>query len=305
MALPQTVQVLAPAKINLALHVTGQREDGYHLLDSLVGFTQLGDTLTVTAPGKGNLSASGAFGGQVPADRTNSVFKVADYAWPDMPMSFHLHKELPVASGIGGGSADAAACYRAISMLRRIVEADDGPLMMTEQRIAGLAKIGADIPMCVHSEAARVTGIGEEIIRLEDMPAMPTLLVNPGVSVSTPAVFKALEKRQNPAMGEIPRVPDVVSLVEWLSAQRNDLQDAAQSVFPQITSVLQALRRVQGCALARMSGSGATCFGLFSDKDALQAAAKRMKADHPDWWVRASVINGAVSSAPYRIRSTT
>jgi 4-diphosphocytidyl-2-C-methyl-D-erythritol kinase len=233
------------------------------------------------------------------------VFKVADYAWPDMPMSFHLHKELPVASGIGGGSADAAACYRAISMLRRIVDADDGPLMMTEQRVAGLAEIGADIPMCVHSEAARVTGIGEEITRLEDMPAMPILLVNPGVSVSTPAVFKALEKRQNPAMGEIPRIPDAGSFVEWLSVQRNDLQDAAQSVFPQIKSVLQALRRVQGCALARMSGSGATCFGLFSDKEALQAAVKRVKADHPDWWVRASVINGAVSSAPYRIRSTT
>lgn len=305
MSVPHTVQVLAPAKINLALHVIGQRADGYHLLDSLVAFAAVGDTLTVTAPGNGGLSLSGPFAGQVPQDGSNFILQVAERAWPEMHMSFHLHKELPVASGIGGGSADAAACYRAIAMLRRINLPDDTTLLLTDDRVAALADLGADIPMCVHSEPAHVKGIGEDIALLEDMPELPVVLVNPGVAVSTPTVFKALKHRQNSPMTALPKALDASGFVRWLADQRNDLQEPACRAVPEITPVLAALSETQGCALARMSGSGATCFGLFDGQNAASEAAQRLKQDHPEWWVRPTVINGPSKASPQRMRSTT
>ena len=305
MSVPQTVQVLAPAKINLALHVTGQRKDGYHLLDSLVGFAASGDTLTVTAPGNGGLSLSGPFARQVPQDRSNFILQMAERAWPDMEMSFHLHKELPVASGIGGGSADAAACYRAIAMLRRIALPDDNTMLLTDERIAALADLGADIPMCVHSEAAHVQGIGEEITLLEDMPALPVVLVNPGVAVSTPIVFKVLKNRQNAPMTLLPKALDASGFVRWLAEQRNDLQEPACDTVPEIKPVLAALAVAQGCVLARMSGSGATCFGVFDSQGAASEAAGALKQHHPEWWVRPTVVNGPSRASPQRMRSTT
>lgn len=305
MTVPHTVQVLAPAKINLALHVTGQRDDGYHLIDSLVGFTRLGDTLTVTAPGCGELSVSGPFGRDVPTDGSNLICKMAEHVWPEMRMSFHVHKELPVASGIGGGSADAAACYRAIAMLRQLSGEGDEPLLMTDDKIAALAGLGADIPMCVYSEAALVQGIGEDIRPVADLPALPILLVNPGIGVSTPAVFKALVNKSNPATAPLVDVLNGHAFLDWLDDQRNDLQGPACDLMPQIPKVLECLRSMTGCSLVRMSGSGATCFGLFHDCEVIKQAAAQIKEAYPSWWVRATVINGPSLAAPHRMRSTT
>lgn len=305
MTVPHTVEALAPAKINLALHVTGQRDDGYHLLDSLVGFTQLGDTLTLTAPGQGELSVSGPFGRDVPTDGSNLICKVAEQAWPEIRVSFHLHKELPVASGIGGGSADAAACYRAIALLRQLKSERESLSYLSDEKIAALASLGADIPMCVHSMPAVVRGIGEDIRSVTDLPSLPILLVNPGIAVSTPAVFNALVEKSNTAMEPLAVAPGREAFLDWLGRQRNDLQAPACTLVPVIDEVLACLGKAQGCALARMSGSGATCFGLFRASKEARQAERWIKEINPSWWVQASVINGPPMSAPYRIRSTT
>lgn len=305
MPVQQTVQVPAPAKINLALHITGQRDDGYHLLDSLVGFAEIGDTLTISAPARSGLSVSGAFAESVPTDKSNFIFKVAERAWPDMDISFHLHKELPVASGIGGGSADAAACYRGIAMLRRLLDPEDSSFLMSDYKVAALVDLGADIPMCVRSEFVQVQGIGEQVRALKNMPALPAVLVNPGVPVSTPAVFKSLTFKSNSPMSPCPEEPDAQALICWLAEQRNDLQRPACAVAPDIQTVLDALIDQEGCRLARMSGSGATCFGLFHSSVHAHAAEQCLRSTNPTWWVRASTINGPSHAAPYLMRSTT
>lgn len=305
MTVPKTVQVLAPAKINLALHVTGQRDDGYHLLDSLVGFTRLGDTLTLTTPGEGELSVSGPFGQDVPTDGSNLIYRVAQQAWPEMRVSFHLYKELPVASGIGGGSADAAACYRAIALLRHPSSERDSLLYLSDEKIAMLASLGADIPMCVHSMPALVRGIGENIRSVPDLPSLPILLINPGIAVSTPTVFNALVEKSNTEMEPLADAPGRDAFLDWLGRQRNDLQGPACTVVPVIDEVLACLGKAEGCALARMSGSGATCFGLFRESEEARQAERWIREIHPSWWVQASVINGPPMSAPYRMRSTT
>lgn len=300
-----TVQVLAPAKINLALHVTGERSDGYHLLDSLVAFTRFGDTLTATAPGNGEFSVSGSFARDVPTDSSNLICKVAQQVWPEAKVSFHLHKDLPVASGIGGGSADAAASYRAIAALRQLSGAGESSLILTEDRIGDLARLGADIPMCVHSETARVRGIGNDIEPLTDLPALPIVLVNPGVAVSTPAVFQNLDEKTNSVMSPLRRAPNINEFLGWLCEQRNDLEKSACALFPEIQRVLDMLGSTEGCALARMSGSGGTCFGLFRNTDEAGRAAKEITAAQPLFWVKASVVNGPSAIAPQRMRSTT
>ena len=294
MVSPRSVRVFAPAKINLTLHVTGQRDDGYHLLDSLVTFASVGDVLTATLGAGEGLTVSGPFAGQVPTDDTNFIHKVVSHFQFEAPLSFHLEKNLPVASGIGGGSADAGACIRALVALN----GGQGALSVAE-----MMKIGADLPMCVAAQPARVRGVGEILEPRQALPELHLVLVNPGVAVSTPEVFAALASRQNAPMTPMPDGPDRFG--QWLAAQRNDLQDAAIGIAPEIARVLDALRSIPGCRLARMSGSGASCFGIFDTVQNAALAADHLSRAQPHWWVAAGDSNGSGRAAPQLMRSTT
>lgn len=262
--LPRACVEPAPAKINLCLHVTGRRPDGYHLLDSLVVFTELGDRVTV-APGPLSLAVTGPFAADLAGDEDNLCLRAARSVGADCAIT--LHKALPVASGIGGGSADAAAVLRALG-----------------RSPADPAGLGADVPVCLASVPARMTGVGEAVEPLPGLPALHLLLVNPRVAVPTPAVFRALKRRDNPALPVLPASPDAAALLGWLHGTRNDLQAAAIGIAPAIADVLAALRDA-GARLSRMSGSGATCFGVFADAAAAQAARDAIARARPGWWV--------------------
>lgn len=278
------VVVPAPAKINLALHVVGRRPDGYHRLDMLVAFARTGDVVTA-APGAGlSLALEGPFAVGLATEPDNLVLRaaraLADAAGlRDPGACLTLEKALPVASGIGGGSADAAATLVALD---RLWGTGFGP--------AGLAalaeRLGADVPMCVHGRTARVGGIGEIVEPAPDLPPHGLVLVNPGIPVATPAVFARLEQRENPPLPALPaRFADVAALAAWLAGTRNDLEAAATGLVPAIGMATAALRAAPGCRFARMSGSGATVFGLFDDAAAAGAAAGALRVARPDWWV--------------------
>ncbi|MHA7866579.1 MAG: 4-(cytidine 5'-diphospho)-2-C-methyl-D-erythritol kinase [Salipiger thiooxidans] len=285
-------RVFAPAKINLTLHVTGRRSDGYHLLDSLVSFAPVGDWLTV-APGEGlTLEVSGPEAAGVPDDMSNLALRAAALLAGHEGAALTLEKNLPAASGIGGGSADAAAALRGIATLsgevpQGFLELPDLLMQRHAERILGL---GADVPMCVLSHPLRARGIGERL-GLVTLPDVAAVLVNPRLPVSTPAVFKALETRDNPPMPDtLPEFPDAVALIGFLATMRNDLEAPALKVEPGIRAVLDALAGQGGCGLARMSGSGATCFGLFLSEDDARAAAQALTEAHPGWWVASGVL---------------
>ena len=266
------VEARAPAKINLTLHVTGQRADGYHLLDSLVAFAETGDRLRVAPAPELSLRVTGPRGADVPEGAENLVWRAAALAGGQAAIT--LEKHLPAASGIGGGSSDAAACLRALAAL-------DGRALT-----ADLRTLGADLPVCLLARAARMRGIGEEVAPVEGLPGLDAVLVNPGLPVATPAVFARLAQRDNPAMpASLPRWRDAADCARWLGTQRNDLEAPAQALCPQISAALARLRESAGCALARMSGSGATCFGLYPSRPAAEAAAASIAAQHPGWWV--------------------
>lgn len=289
--MPRRVSVFAPAKINLALHVTGQRADGYHLLDTLVAFASVGDRVVLdldTAPG---LTLAGPECTGVPADGRNLVARTLASFWPGVAPGITLEKNLPPASGIGGGSADAAATWRAMAALGGWPAPGVGEM-------ARLLSLGADIPMCLASRPARVTGIGETIQPLPALATLPAILVNPRVEVPTPAVFAALAHKESPALGPLPQdLGDAAALAGWLSAGRNDLEAPAISLVPAIAQVLGVLRALPGCRLARMSGSGATCFALLPDAAAAERAAESLQGDYPGWWVRAAMIDAVDRSA--------
>lgn len=264
----------APAKVNLALHVTGQRADGYHLLDTLVAFASVGDHLTAEPAGAFSLRVSGPEGAGVPEDDSNLVLRAARLCRGE-PRKFHLEKHLPTASGIGGGSSDAAAAVR---------------LMQGDYDAARMLALGADIPMCLNPVAARVQGIGEDITPLLTFPEMHAVLVNPRVAVSTPPVFKALADKNNPPLTALPGRPE--DFLSWLMEQRNDLQAPAEMLFPEITQTLNALQATAPL-LARMSGSGATCFAIYESQDQAKAAATDLQQAHPAWWVKPCVLGSA------------
>ncbi|MCW1931893.1 4-(cytidine 5'-diphospho)-2-C-methyl-D-erythritol kinase [Pararhodobacter zhoushanensis] len=263
------VSRLAPAKINLTLHVTGQREDGYHLLDSLVVFAEAGDLLTLrTGPGL-SLDLIGPCAAALAPEPDNLVLRAARLT-AAQGVAFTLDKQLPVASGMGGGSSDAAAA------LHLLAEARDLPLPGTE----ALMRLGADMPVCMAAPAPqRMRGLGERVDPVAGIPALWLLLVNPGQGLSTPAVFKAMTQRRNPAMPDaLPDCPDAESLCAWLAGMRNDLQAPAIALMPQIEALLADIGAQNGCLLARMTGSGATCFGIFTDETAMRAAATALSA---------------------------
>jgi len=268
-----TTKVFAPAKINLTLHVTGQRQDGYHLLDSYVVFADVGDTVTVEQAAKTALTLTGPLADGVPADPGNLCWRAADAF--GLPVAITLEKHLPMAAGLGGGSADAAAVIKAMEHLWGRPAPFDP------------AALGADVPVCMVGHAAQMKGIGDRVLPLYRQAPLHAVLVNPRVAVSTPDVFHALSRKSNPPMTPWPESGGFPAMVRWLSDQRNDLQAPAIALHPVIGTVLSALNVQDGCALSRMSGSGATCFALFATAADAQAGAARLIADHPDWWVTA------------------
>ncbi len=288
---PKTASYLAPAKINLALHVTGRRDDGYHLLDMLVVFTDHGDTIRVEAAQTDRFNVSGPFANTIPLDGTNLVLKARDalrhHAGRDLPpVAIHLQKNLPIASGIGGGSSDAAATLLALRDFWQL-----GTDFETLGTI-GLA-LGADLPMCLHGAAFGtpliVAGIGEELSPVR-LPSLSLLLINDGTGIATPDVFRALKSRDNPPLPSIAD-SDVTGLCDWLYTTRNDLLPATLSLAPQIAQSLDLLREY-GALYAQMSGSGATCFGIFTDANRAAHAAETIRSTHPDWLVTTCRTDG-------------
>ncbi len=266
--------VLAPAKVNLSLHITGRRNDGYHLLDSLVAFADVGDDLILSEADELSLGVSGQFSEGVPEDKRNLVWKAAVAAgWAGR---IELNKRLPHGAGIGGGSSDAAALLTAIG---------------AELSLDTVLALGADLPVCCAARAMRMQGIGEQLTEIA-LPSLYALLVNPGVHVPTAKIFGALEVRDNlPMPKDIPHFTSNVDCVDWLRSQRNDLEAAAISQAPVIGRLLEDLSDTSDALLARMSGSGATCFALYPTKKAAQKAAYELGCEHPHWWCAAVTLN--------------
>ena len=275
----------APAKLNLYLHVTGRRPDGYHLLDSLVAFADIGDEVTAAPAAALTLRVVGPFAaalaGPVEANLVwRAALLLARHLGREPAAALTLVKNLPVASGIGGGSSDAAAALRALTGLWQVRPA--------EGALDALAvALGADVPVCLACRASWVGGIGERIAPALPLPQAGVVLVNPGVPLATATVFA---RRTGPfsapaRFAETPR--DAVQLAALLAALGNDLTAAAVAIVPAIAEVLARLAAADGALLARMSGSGATCFALFATPQAAKAAAARLARDEPQWWVAA------------------
>lgn len=266
----------AHAKINLTLHVTGRRADGYHLLDSLVMFTTLGDVVTVAPADHLTLTIDGPFSANLIAGDNNLVERAARSFGVINGAAITLTKNLPIASGLGGGSADAAATLRALSRLWGMPIPD----------AATILKLGADVPVCMTSELSRMRGIGDRIDTMGPTPKHNILLVNPNIAVSTKQVFDELASRSNAQMADdMPDPFDTDNWTKWLLAQRNDLETPARISVPAIDDVLGSLRAQNGCALARMSGSGATCFAFFEDPNTCDAATTALRRSYPHWWI--------------------
>ncbi len=273
-----TVEGFAPAKVNLTLHVTGQRDDGYHVLDSLVVFADVGDRLWVSPDDGLSLTVTGPMAAGVPTDGRNLVLQAAELAGI-RDVAIRLEKHLPAEAGIGGGSSDAAATLRGLSALFDI------PLLAQSERL------GADVPVCLEATAARMTGTGEQVTSVSNLPDLPAVLINPGVPVATPPVFKALTRKVNSPMPKaLPRFQAVKDVLAWLATQRNDLQAPAIALHPEIGQALQHLRQLPEVGLARMSGSGASCFALFEHRDQADQAAAQLRQERPEWWVQSCTL---------------
>ncbi|MEB8387960.1 4-(cytidine 5'-diphospho)-2-C-methyl-D-erythritol kinase [Rhodobacteraceae bacterium KMM 6894] len=272
------VTAFAPAKINMTLHVTGRREDGYHILDSLVMFADVGDTISVRRADETTLTITGPMAAGVPTGQDNLALRAARMM--NTTAQITLDKHLPLAGGIGGGSSDAAATLRALSQLTGAPMPED------------VLALGADTPVCViGTGAARMCDIGIDVRNAPGMPVLHAVLVNPMKPVMTADVFRRLKKRDNPPMPDLPQGADTATLIAWLSDMRNDLQDAAIEAEPAIAQVFATLQVTPGCLLTRMSGSGGTCFGLYADAETAASAAGRLQESHPGWWVKATRLN--------------
>jgi 4-diphosphocytidyl-2-C-methyl-D-erythritol kinase len=286
--MPPPLATRAPAKINLTLHVLGRRADGYHELESLVAFAGTGDDLRLEPGPRLALRASGPTAALTGSDVDNLVLKaarlLADRVDGLQIGIFHLTKRLPVAAGIGGGSSDAAAALRLLARLNEL------PLSHPALREAARLT-GADVPVCLEPRARMMRGAGEALGAPLNLPRLFAVLVNPRVPVETPAVFKALGLRPGQALAgaEHPSV-ERSALIDILNAARNDLEPPALRIQPLIGEALGLLRQTRGCRLARMSGSGATVFGLYDDCEAAAAAAKVLRPARPDWWVKATSL---------------
>jgi 4-diphosphocytidyl-2-C-methyl-D-erythritol kinase len=279
----------ARAKVNLALHVVGRRDDGYHLLDSVVVFPPVADVVRATPAPDLTLEIAGPGAGALDGTplSANLVLRAATALRERLPSrpgaALRLDKRLPVAAGIGGGSADAAAALR---LLARLWGRDPADPVLREIALG----LGADVPMCLSSSPVRARGVGEVLEPLAPLPGLGIVLVNPGVALATAEVFRCLMRRDNPPI-PAPPPSDAAGFVAALAACRNDLEEPARAVSPAIDRVLAAIAASPGCRLARMSGSGATCFGLYDDPAAAGEAARVIGPAHPHWWVVAAPIS--------------
>jgi 4-diphosphocytidyl-2-C-methyl-D-erythritol kinase len=285
------------AKVNLTLRVVGRRVDGYHDLESVVAFADCADRLSLAPGPELNLKTTGPLAGACGEPSGNLVLKAAKLLGERMPGlkvgSFTLDKVLPVAAGIGGGSADAAAALRLLARLNGLAF-DDARLL----EVALLT--GADVPVCLSSRACDMTGIGETLLPLS-LPKMPCVMVNPRVPVATKDVFAELGLRNGELLvgaTDVMQAPawpeDGASVEDWvevLAANSNDLEAPATRIQPVIGEVLSALSATNGAWLARMSGSGATCFAIFENTAEAQRAAQKIQLDHPQWWVHAGILS--------------
>jgi len=284
---PDPISVFAPAKINLYLHITGKRADGFHLLDSLIVFADCGDQVAVAPADRLALTIDGPFGTTLSSGDDNLVITaarlLAEFSGIEPKAEITLTKNLPIASGIGGGSADAAAALKALTELWQISPSQEDLLNLAK-------KLGADVPVCLAGTPSFISGIGEIIIPAPALPGIWLVLVNPGEPVATPEVFA---KRDGTFSNALPfdRSPATpAELATLLSDRHNDLTASATLVAPVIAEVLSALQASHGQLLSRLSGSGATCFALFDDESTAQDAAKSLRADHPMWWVQAAAM---------------
>jgi len=277
----------APAKINLTLRVLGRRADGYHELESLVAFADFGDVLTLRTDAAEGLEIKGPFGGKSGPVGGNLVLKAVAAGRERVAGlragNFLLEKNIPVAAGLGGGSADAAAALRLVARANAL--ALDDPRLMSAARATG-----ADVPVCLHPQARIMRGIGERLSAPIALPVLSALLVNPLVPLATRDVFGKFAVKPN-GDNHADAVPKEFSrLIEFLQQHNNDLVDAACACAPVIGEILESLRALPGARLVRMSGSGPTCFALFATPDESTAAAQKLQAACPDWWIQPAAI---------------
>lgn len=282
-----TIKATAPAKVNLTLHVTGRRDDGYHLLDSLVVFAGVCDQLSATSSPDMRISVSGPFSPGVPNDDSNLMMRAAialqRVRGVELGAALTLEKHLPHAAGIGSGSSDAALTLAMLAELWGVP-----PLPADAPEVVAL---GADVPVCLQAPApTRMTGIGETLSDVPRLPDCALVLVRPPVEVPTAAVFQALTSRDGSGMDDLPQGLDYDGFAQWLAAQRNDLQAPAETIAPEITHAIAALRALPAVSFAGMSGSGATCYGLVKDMATARQVARRMQVAHMNWWVAPAAV---------------
>ena len=279
--------VFAPAKLNLYLHVIGRRADGFHLLDSLVAFANIGDEIAVTSAAELSLTVDGPFARDLAGDpRGNLVWRaavlLAERLGRRADVAIRLTKNLPVASGIGGGSSDAAACLKALAALWRC---DDQALLLSIG-----AALGSDVPSCLAARPVWLGGVGERVDEAGALPPCFVVLANPGIALPTVSVYRAFKGPYSPA-SRFPISSDVVSFARNLAERNSDLTGTAIALVPEIGVVLKRVARLDGVLLPRMSGSGATCFALFPTWTEAAVAARQLRAERPDWWVGAAALS--------------
>ncbi len=283
----------APAKVNLTLRVVSRRPDGYHELESLVVFADIGDRLSFEPGGALSLALDGPGAGKVGAIDDNLVIRAARALEARVPKllvgRFALDKRLPVAAGLGGGSSDAAAALRLLARANRLPA--DAPQLYEAARVTG-----ADVPVCLDPRPRIMRGIGEKLSAPLELPSLPAVLVNPGVAVATKDVFAACKPTGDAApldAAVLTGARGIAALIAALRGHPNDLEAPAITLAPAIAEVLQRLSAAGGCLLARMSGSGATCFGLFAEESAAHAARALLRQASPGWWVEACRLGAA------------
>jgi 4-diphosphocytidyl-2-C-methyl-D-erythritol kinase len=272
----------APAKLNLYLHVLGRRADGYHVLDGLVAFCELGEAVTAAPAQDLSLTLRGPFAATLAgAPKENLVWRAAEALAQRVgrpaAAALTLEKALPVASGLGGGSSDAAAALKALDALWQLGLDDDALAEIG-------AALGADVPVCLRARVAWLGGAGERVEPAPALPAVFALLVNPGIPLPTRAVFAARQGRFSEPARFAAMPGDSAELAALLAERRNDLSDAAAGLVPAVGEMLDRLRALDGALLARMSGSGASCFGLFARRETAELGAALLRAERPGWW---------------------
>jgi 4-diphosphocytidyl-2-C-methyl-D-erythritol kinase len=284
---PDPIRVFAPAKINLFLHVGEKRASGYHALQSLMAFADVGDELAIEPASDLSLSIEGPFAGALTGEADNIVLKaaraLAQKAGVAANANITLTKNLPVASGLGGGSTDAAAALRGLCKLWRV--------NLTEADLQSIAiSLGSDVPVCLKGRPCWVEGAGEKLTVIPIFPLLHVVLVNPGVAVSTAEAYRTAQTKSGTGQEHSATFRDANALIAFLETVHNDLEEPAFRLAPIVHDVINALCEEQATLLARMSGSGATCFGLYGSADAAREVAAKISKAHPGWWVTVAKI---------------